>query len=459
MKEKPEAELTVAWHGESASVSDVLAALNAIRGKFAREEAGDADHPHPRNCVMTLVAVASDEAEERRAQRACRLIAAQHPAQLIVIRDQVDLRGGRIEASISTDTLRPESSMAIQCEMVTLHVRGAGGDHLAALVDPLLVSGVPTFLWWVGTPPFGQPELEDALRICDALVVDSARFEAPYHSFLDLSQLWEGGHRRMGLADFQWTRLGTWREAIAQFFAPPDRRAFVDGISEVGIDYEGEGRGNRIAAALLTAWMASALGWKLQWAAAGASGVVAAHYSGEGWRPIQVAFRSVPKSHLVSGEVVAARIGGAYRGATFHLSVQRDPARARVVEPDEAFKSLHLTGGEDEAGLELAQRRAEWHRDVLHENREALHHTATGEAPGESMPKHPVVFTRERRRDEGSLVLLTMIQIGDGDTLRHVQRVEPDDEAALLLDLLSSGTHDPVFARSLAAAAELMRSM
>ena len=52
-----------------------------------------------------------------------------------------------------------------------------------------------------------------------------------------------------------------------------------------------------------------------------------------------------------------------------------------------------------------------------------------------------------------------MIQIGDGDTLRHVQRVEPEDEAALLLDLLSSGTHDPVFVRSLAAAAELMRSV
>jgi hypothetical protein len=68
------------------------------------------------------------------------------------------------------------------------------------------------------------------------------------------------------------------------------------------------------------------------------------------------------------------------------------------------------------------------------------------------------VFTRERRRDDNSLVLLTMIQIGEGDTLRHVQQVDPEDEAALVLDLLPSGTHDPVFLRSLAAAAELMRS-
>jgi len=58
---------------------------------------------------------------------------------------------------------------------------------------------------------------------------------------------------------------------------------------------------------------------------------------------------------------------------------------------------MHPTGGEDEAGIELASRRAEWHREVLHENLDSLHHTATGDPPGESRPRHPVVFTRERR--------------------------------------------------------------
>ena len=452
-------EPVVAWRGESASVGDVLNALTEIRAKFAHEEAGDSEHPHPRNCVMTLVAVASSEAEERRAQRVCRLIAAQHPAQLIVVRDQPELRGGKIEATISTDVQRPESADAIQSELVTLRVRGAAGDHLAALVDPLLVSGVQTFLWWVGTPPFGKPELAEALRICDALVVDSARFDAPYRSFMGLAEQALGGHHRLGVADLQWSRLRPWREMIAQFFTPDARRPFINGISEIGIEYSGEGRGNRIAAALLTGWMASTLGWKLQKAAAGAGGVVAAHYAAEGWRPVEVAYRSVPKARLASGEVATVRLGGASGGSTFHLSIQRDPERGRVVEPETAYREIHRPGGEDEAGLELAERRAEWHRDVLHESREALHHAATGEAPGESMPRRPTVFTRERRRDDNSLVLLTMIQIGEGDTLRHVQQVDPEDEAALVLDLLPSGTHDPVFLRSLGAAAELMRSL
>jgi hypothetical protein len=116
---------------------------------------------------------------------------------------------------------------------------------------------------------------------------------------------------------------------------------------------------------------------------------------------------------------------------------------------------MHPTEGEDDAGFELAQRRAEWHRDVLHENVDSLHYTATGDPPGESRPRPPMVLSRDRRRPDTDRVLLTMIEIGEGAPLRHVQQLEPDDEAALLLDLLSTGTHDEVFNRSLAAAAAL----
>lgn len=447
------------WVGEDVTVGDVLNALNEIRRKFALEEVNEVEHPHPRNCVMTLVAVGDNEADERRAQRATRKIGATHPAQIVVITDQPDVHPGRIDAAITTDVLRPESACALQCEVVTLRVRGTAGEHLAALVDPLLPSGVPTYLWWVGTPPFGKRELEDALKICDALVVDSARFDAPYRSFLALAELAADAHRKVGVVDLQWARLEPWLETIAQFFAPAARRVFLDGITEVGIDYSGTGRGNRVAPALLVGWMGSALGWKLQKAAGGTGGNVAAHFTASGWRRVQVALRSVPKAHLAEGEISAVRIGGASGGTTFNLSVLRDPGRPRRTAPDigaGGYQSLHAAGGDDDAGLEIAQRKAAWHRDVLHASSENLHHTATGEAPGESSPRKPAVFVTERRNDN-SLVLLTLIDIGGGVTLRHVQQMEPEDESSLLLDLLNHSTRDPVFTRSLAAAAELMR--
>jgi len=50
------------WHAEDVTMSDILAALSEVRSKFARAEAGDDEHIHPRNCVMTLIGVApSDE--------------------------------------------------------------------------------------------------------------------------------------------------------------------------------------------------------------------------------------------------------------------------------------------------------------------------------------------------------------------------------------------------------------
>jgi len=442
------------WQGDDVTVSDVLNALADIRGKFARAEADGDEHAHPRNCVMTLIAVAASEADERLAEQTCLTISSQHPAQAIVIREEAPLRGHHLDAWITTDVKRPEMSCAVECEIITLHVRGAAADHLDALVDPLLVSGVPTYLWWMGTPPFRKNELLAALRVGDGLVVDSARFEEPHRSFVGLARLLKVAHHRLGLADLQWSRFRPWRETIAQFFGPADRRAFLTGVSEVGIDYAGEGRGNRIAAALITGWMAAALGWKLKRAAAGAGGVVVAHFE-NGPHSVEVDFRSVERAHLAPGELSSIRIGGASNGVTFRLSVQHDPERKpRVSVP--AYRTVHPAEGEDDAAIELAERRAEWHRDVLHENLDSLHHTATGDPPGESRPQRPVVVTHDRRRRDTGRVLLTMIEMGEVEPLRHVQQLDREDEAALLLDLLATGTHDEVFNRSLAAASELM---
>src|SRR5581483_10068691 len=344
------------------------------------------------------------------------------------------------------------------CELVTLHVHGGAGSHIDALVDPLLVSGVPTYLWWLGTPAFDSHELHDAVRIADALVLDSATFARPYQSFIGLADLVERSHKRLGLADFQWVRLTPWREGIAQFFAPSVRAPLMQAISEVGIDYSGEGRGNRIAASLLTGWLATALGWKLQRAVAGTGGVVSVLYHAEGWRPVEVVFRSVPRANLAEGEIASVRVAGSAGGQSFRFSIQRDPERRPPPQTGE-FQRLHPTGGDDDAAMEIARRRAERHREVVSKNLESLHHTNSGNPPGESVPPQPTVHATERRRPDTSDVMLTKIDMGDAETLRHVQRVPNMSETAMLLELLSSGARDAVYNRALAAAAELMRKL
>ena len=466
---QPAPATTLDWKGEAVTIAQVLDALTELRKKFAQAQVPDDDHPHPRNCVMTLVAVAATEAEEARAQTICKAIAFHHPSLAIVVREQADVKAGRIDASITaprpvpvTEATATSPASPPHYELVTLRVGGAAATHLAGLVDPLLVSGVPTFIWWLGTPPFGSKELRDALQIADALVVDSSRFARPYHSFLGLAGTSAHAHRRLGLADLHWARLDPWRESIAQFFAPAPRRPFLSGISEIGVDYAGAGRGNRIPSAVLIGWIASALGWKLKRAAGGAGGVVSAQFEAEGWRIVDVAFRPVVKTGLVEGEIGAIRIVGASGGTTFRLSIDRAPERTRRPAPDlgpAQFQHLHATGGEDEAGLEIAHRKAAQHREMAFQNRESLHHTATGDPPGESVPPRPTVFVRERRSADNSMVLLTLIDIGGADVLRHVQRIESNDDASLLVEVLALGAHDAVYTRSLAAGSELMRAL
>jgi hypothetical protein len=209
---------------------------------------------------------------------------------------------------------------------------------------------------------------------------------------------------------------------------------------------------------MLVGWLSDALGWKLQRATGGTGGMVSATFQAAGWQPIQVVLRSVPNSKLAEGEVSALRIAGARSGTSFSLTVERDPQRARPSATGK-FQRLHPTGGEDEAAMEIAQRRAAKHREVIAKNLESLHHTSTGELPGESVPHQPTVVSTERRRAETSDVMLTKIDIGDAQTLRHVQRVPDLSESAMLLELLSSGARDPVYNRALAAAADFMRKL
>ena len=63
VKAKVKQEVGGEWVGEDVTVGDVLKALNEIRRKFALAEANEVEHPHPRNWVMTLVAVGDNEAD------------------------------------------------------------------------------------------------------------------------------------------------------------------------------------------------------------------------------------------------------------------------------------------------------------------------------------------------------------------------------------------------------------
>jgi glucose-6-phosphate dehydrogenase assembly protein OpcA len=234
------------------AVARQLAAMHQEMLRTKGEQAGDI-----RLSVLTLVAACIDMESADLASQTVGLIAESHPARAIIIVAERDGEAA-IEADISlqcADGGRGE----ICAEQVRLHVRGQPALHLNSVVTPLLVPDVPVFLWLVGGPPLEQAFGDDALAVCDRLIVDSGAYADPPQALATLAAALAAHPGEISLADIAWARSRMFRELIAQAFDAAELRALIGAITAVDISCSG--REVSAQAWLLAGWLASRLGW------------------------------------------------------------------------------------------------------------------------------------------------------------------------------------------------------
>jgi Glucose-6-phosphate dehydrogenase subunit len=131
-----------------------------------------------------------------------------------------------------------------------------GERHLAnldSIVDPLVVTDLPTVLW----SPHGHPESLDGLLTLAQVVlldtVDAPDLEEGLQMACNLS-------RRVYVVDLAWLRSTPWRERVAATFDPPRLRPELRTISAVTVRHHPE---SAAAALLLVGWLGSRLDWRL----------------------------------------------------------------------------------------------------------------------------------------------------------------------------------------------------
>jgi glucose-6-phosphate dehydrogenase assembly protein OpcA len=308
--------VTPAWQGTDVDVGEVLEQLKLLRAAAAGR---------PRSSVLDVIIIASSAAEAEAAAGAVEKLAAHHPCRALVVLDEPDAGSSRIDVTITErGSPGPDGSASVH-EQVFLKVRGPAAEHIPSLVDSLLLPDVATYVWWTGSPPLRGARFRSTLGLADVLLVDSARFERPYESFAALAEV-AAASSATAFGDFHWTRIQPWREVLAQFFNPLERRGFLRGIGAVGIDYIAEGRGNRCAAILLAGWLGSALGWRLKTAEATRGGVVAAHFASPDRHPLELALRPVAMEGFAPGEITGLRIDAVSQGQGCRLHALRDEA-------------------------------------------------------------------------------------------------------------------------------------
>jgi glucose-6-phosphate dehydrogenase assembly protein OpcA len=130
-----------------------------------------------------------------------------------------------------------------------------GPQHLAALdtiVDPVIVSELPTMLWC----PHGHQEAVEALSgMIDVMLLDSDDPDDVVDGLGDAAKFLRSAY----VVDLAWLRTTPWRERLASSFDPPDRLAALGQLSAVHIRHR---PGSNASALLLAGWLGSRLGWQ-----------------------------------------------------------------------------------------------------------------------------------------------------------------------------------------------------
>jgi len=219
-----------------------------------------------RTSVLNLIVIAQrPEIGERAAATIARLT-GRHPSRTLIVLTGDPDGPSSLRARIEAQCVLPRPDAPETCaEMIHLQARGAAGQHLDAVVAPLLVHDLPVTLWWPGEPPFASPAARAIFDLTDRLVVDGSGWSGD--GLARLRQM-AGLLDAPGLAvsDFALVRQSRWREAIASVFDMPELLPYLRYVRRIAVTYGARdpaaaaGATNVVKPVYHVAWLASRLG-------------------------------------------------------------------------------------------------------------------------------------------------------------------------------------------------------
>jgi glucose-6-phosphate dehydrogenase assembly protein OpcA len=175
-----------------------------------------------------------------------------HASRMVVLSHEPSQEHLDARVTIASEGDPKPGELALLRETVVVELGDRHLPDLATIVDPLVVSDLPTVLW----SPHGHPEtLAPLLAFAQAVLLDS--IDEP-----ECATAIDRAHEISGSAyvvDLAWLRSTPWRERIAATFDPAPMRRQLSDISSVTITHHPD---STVAAILLIGWLASRLGWQ-----------------------------------------------------------------------------------------------------------------------------------------------------------------------------------------------------
>jgi glucose-6-phosphate dehydrogenase assembly protein OpcA len=218
-------------------VADIELELSRLR----RGEAADGT-PELRTSVMTHVVWAPPRWAEA-ARETLHALEERHPSRTILLFPE-PRRRDCIESTVSMRCFSLAGlSHEVCSEVIELRLCGKRAQAPASIVQPLLISDLPTFCRWRGEPHWRSPEVEQLTGVCDRLVVDSSEWRGLPRDYERLSELFD----RIAVSDIAWGRAREWRGRLAELWPA------IAEVQELAVT------GPKADALLLAGWLRSRL--------------------------------------------------------------------------------------------------------------------------------------------------------------------------------------------------------
>ncbi|NER47619.1 MAG: glucose-6-phosphate dehydrogenase assembly protein OpcA [Symploca sp. SIO1A3] len=184
-------------------------------------------------------------------------IAAANPCRIIALLPTAgEDQGVSAQVSASCPVQKHSQSTLVCCEYITLKGTNAALERVSGLISELMIGELPKFVWWKAIPDPDYGLFKRLANLSNSVIIDSSTF---HHPEADLQKVLTLMGQGTPFADLNWRRLAAWQELTAEAFDPPERRAALQEVDKVTIDYE---QGNQAQALMFLSWLASRLQWR-----------------------------------------------------------------------------------------------------------------------------------------------------------------------------------------------------
>jgi glucose-6-phosphate dehydrogenase assembly protein OpcA len=252
------------WSARSTTPGDIEAALRAM---LKERHSENASYVPARS--LNLVCIVDKQWSGEIANR-LRYIGHAHAARTIVCAVESKRETLDAVATIASDVHPQPGEFALLRETVVVDLGEQHLPHLDTIVDPLVVTDLPTVVW----APHGHHDAVDALLpLVQVVLLDSVDEPDMREALRRVQTLLDDVY----VVDLAWLRSTPWRERVAATFDTPHLRPDLQTISTVTIRHHPE---SAVAGLLLIGWLASRLDWRLSPLMDGGAGSLVGKASG-----------------------------------------------------------------------------------------------------------------------------------------------------------------------------------